>query len=136
MARAWAKAATADTPGLTTLKRRAEFLRVRKGARFAAPAFVLEARMRSREEAAGRAAEKRARFGFTVTKQIGKAVERNRIRRRLKAAIRHVGPGHARCEFDYVLIARRPALTSAFAVIVSDLAKAFDRVNRAPAGVR
>ena len=53
------------------------------------------------------------RFGFTITQQVGKAVERNRIRRRLKAAVRDVGPDHARREFDYVLIARRPALTSA-----------------------
>jgi ribonuclease P protein component len=136
MARARAKAAKGSTPGVTTLKRRAEFLRVRKGARWATPAFVLEAKERShdeREERARPAQECEPRFGFTVTRQIAKAVDRNRIRRRLKAAVADVGPDHARRDFDYVLIARRPALTSAFGTIVSDLAKALERVHRAPA---
>ena len=42
-------------------------------------------------------------------------------------------PDHARRDFDYVLIARRPALTSEFAALVGELAKAFARVHRAPA---
>jgi ribonuclease P protein component len=114
------------------LKRRAEFLRVRKGPRWATPSFVLEAKPRDSREAEP-SAQGGARFGFTVTRQVGKAVERNRIRRRLKAAVREVGAGHARGEFDYVLIARRPALTSDFAVLRSDLVKAFERVHRTPA---
>jgi ribonuclease P protein component len=135
MARARAEPGKTATPGLKTLKRRAEFLRVRKGARWAGTAFVLEAKPRSSESGAspvdGHGTE--ARFGFTVTRQVGKAVERNRIRRRLKAAVREVGVDHARDEFDYVLIARRPALTSAFGALRSDLVKAFERVHRAPA---
>src|SRR5882724_9759782 len=96
-----AKAATGFTTGVTTLKKRAQYLRVRKGARCATPAFVLEAKARSHEDRASPAGE--PRFGFTVTRQVGKAVERNRIRRRLKAAVRDVGPDHAKGEFDYVL---------------------------------
>jgi ribonuclease P protein component len=119
------------------LKRRAEFVRVRKGARWATPAFVLEAKPRTGGGGgeAGASADEGigARFGFTVTRQVGKAVERNRIRRRLKAAVREVGADHAKGEFDYVLIARRPALTSAFGVLRSDLVKAFERVHRVPA---
>jgi ribonuclease P protein component len=119
------------------LKRRAEFLRVRKGARWATAAFVLEAKPRAGEgrgETAPSAGEQvGARFGFTVTRQVGKAVERNRIRRRLKAAIREIGADHAKGEFDYVLIARRPALTSDFGALRSDLVKAFERVHRVPA---
>jgi ribonuclease P protein component len=134
MARARAKAAQGATPGVTTLKMRAEFLRVRKGARWAGPAFVLEAKARNPQmgpvEAHG------PRFGFTVTRQIGKAVERNRIKRRLKAAVRGVSSEHARGGFDYVLIARKPALTSAFGAIVADLVKALERVHRTPARQR
>jgi ribonuclease P protein component len=129
-----AKAAKGTTSRVTTLKKRAEYLRVRKGARCATPAFVLEAKARSDEDHALPAGE--PRFGFTITRQIGKAVDRNRIRRRLKAAIRDMAPGHAKSEFDYVLIARRPALTSAFDALVSELTKAFARVHRAPARVR
>jgi ribonuclease P protein component len=88
------------------------------------------------ENAAPRSAGQEPRFGFTVTRQIGKAVDRNRIRRRLKAAVRGVGPDHAKGNFDYVLIARKPALTSAFGAIVSDLVKALERVHRAPARER
>ena len=136
MARARATAAKGATASLTTLKVRAEFLRVRKGARWAGPAFVLEAKERNGEPDDQAAASQEPRFGFTVTRQVGKAVERNRIRRRLKAAVRGVSQDHARGNFDYVLIARRPALTSAFGAIVSDLVKALERVHRAPARQR
>jgi ribonuclease P protein component len=56
-------------------------------------------------------------------------VERNRIKRRLKAAARDVLLEHARPNYDYVLIARRPALDVAFAALVSDLADALKRVH-------
>jgi len=123
-----AKAASVSTPRVTTLKKRAEYLRVRKGARYATPAFVLEAKVRGSEDRAQHANE--PRFGFTITRQVGKAVDRNRIRRRLKAAVRDVGPAHARGEFDYVLIARRAAFDAAFDALLSDLSRALDRVNR------
>lgn len=114
-----------QSPGgvrLATLKQRSEFLRVRAGARWATPAFVLEARRRSGQVAG-------ARFGFTVSKQVGGAVERNRVRRRLKAAVRDVLLERARRDFDYVLIARRPALDGAYASLLSDLIKALERVH-------
>jgi ribonuclease P protein component len=110
------------TTRLATLRRRPEFLRVRGGARWATPAFVLEARRRS-------GLAEGARFGFTVSKQVGGAVERNRIRRRLKAAVRDVMAEQARPDYDYVLIARRPALDGAFASLVADLVNALQRVH-------
>jgi len=126
-----AKAAKGSASRVTTLKRRSDYLRVRKGARCATAAFVLEAKARSERESSRPALG--PRFGFTVTRQIGKAVERNRIRRRLKAAVRAAAETHAKGEFDYVLIARRPALTSHFAALVGELARALARVHRAPA---
>jgi ribonuclease P protein component len=129
-----AKAAGGSSSRVTTLKKRAEYLRVRKGARCATPAFVLEAKARSDEDRARPMDE--PRFGFTITRQVGKAVDRNRIRRRLKAAVSNLAPGHAKGDFDYVLIARRPALTSEFSALVSELTKAFGRVHRAPTSTR
>ena len=126
-----AKAAKGSASRVTTLKKRSEYLHVRKGARCATPAFVLEAKARS-DGASSRPASG-PRFGFTVTRQVGKAVERNRIRRRLKAAVRDAAEKHAKGEFDYVLIARRPALTSHFAALVGELARALARVHRTPA---
>ena len=64
-----------------------------------------------------------------VIKFCSSAVERNRIRRRLKAAVRGILPDHPRGDFDYVLIARRPALDAAFATLVSDLVVALQRVH-------
>lgn len=112
---------------LTTLKKRAEFLRLRGGARCATPPFVLETRPRAEPEAA----QGPPRFGFTVTKAIGGAVERNRIRRRLKAAVRAVAAAAARPGQDYVLIARRSALDVPFEALKKDLERAFHRVHHA-----
>jgi ribonuclease P protein component len=110
---------------LLTLKRRGEFLRVRKGARAPAPAFVLEGKAR-----APGTCPTQARFGFTVTRQVGNAVVRNRIRRRLKAAVAGAAGAHARSDFDYVLIARRAALERPFSALVADLVRALDRIDR------
>jgi len=112
------------SPPLATLKRRPDFLRVRTGARWATPGFVLEGKRRDSP-----ALPEAPRFGFTVSKQVGGAVERNRIRRRLKAAVRGILPAHTRRDFDYVLIARRPALDAVFAALVSDLIEALQRVH-------
>ena len=120
----------APRPILASLKRRADFLRVRGGARCATAAFVLEAKPREPQSKA----VNQARFGFTVTKRLGKAVERNRIKRRLRAAARDVHMHHVRAEFDYVVIARSSALDTAYSILVDDLTKALDRVHRASRG--
>ena len=96
------------------LKTRRDFLAVAKGKKTARRAFVLEARSRGDDDA--------PRFGFTVSKRVAaKAVERNRIRRRLKAAVRLVAPQDARRGTDYVLVGRRAALNEPFADIAAAL---------------
>ena len=96
------------------LKRRADFVAVAGGRRVSRPGFVLQAR-RTGEE--GRP----ARFGFTVTKKIGNAAVRNRIRRRLREAVRTQGGTSALPGTDYVLVGRRVALTLEFDRLVADL---------------
>ncbi len=100
------------------LKTRAEFLHVKGGPRFATPSLVLEARRRGEASAID---PHQARFGFTATKQLGKAVVRNRARRRLKEAVRLTGPIHATEGYDYVLIARAGTLKRRFAELIKDL---------------
>jgi ribonuclease P protein component len=114
---------------LATLKRRSEFLRVRGGARWATSGFVLEAKPRVDDTAADG-----PRFGFTVTKQMGNAVVRNRIRRRLREAIRLSVDSQAHSGNDYVLIARSAALDRPFGELVRDLQTAFERVHRPARG--
>lgn len=115
---------------LITLKKRAEFLRVRGGLRWSTPALVLEAKPRPCEAKEAEGVAPDSRFGFTVSKKIGKAVVRNRVRRRLKAAARELLP-MARAGFDYVIIARQPAVELPYADLKADLALAMARVHRA-----
>lgn len=114
---------------LATLKKRAEFQRVRGGGRYSGPAFVLEGRKRA-GEASG------ARFGFTVTKKLGGAVVRNRMRRRLKAALVEVVAMCADPAFDYVVVARPPAVDRPFTDLCKDFAAAFERVARGGTSAR
>lgn len=110
-----------------TLKKRADFLRLRGGARFATPSFVLETRPRA--EGGADPSSAGARFGFTVTKKLGGAVIRNRIRRRLKAAVGLVAPRLAQGNHDYVLVARAAALDRPFEALKKDLERALQRVH-------
>lgn len=86
-------------------------------------------------QARDRGDEGAPRFGFTVTrKTAGRAVDRNRIKRRLREAVRHHALPEARAGTDYVLVARRAALDAPFADLcdaVSDsLREAHRELNR------
>ncbi|WP_321342831.1 ribonuclease P protein component [Breoghania sp.] len=108
---------------IPTLKKRTEFLAVAKGTRAPRRAFVLQA-------LCGRESGNLPRVGYTVTKKTGNAVERNRIKRRLRAAIRAVAPEAAHAACDYVLIGRRAALDISFSDLKKDLAAGFARAHR------
>ena len=130
-----------DLVPLVTLKTRAEFLAVRGGARCATPAFVLETKPRATGTPGGASLDatcsgtspKGPRFGFTITKKIGNAVVRNRIRRRLKAALTPLSAQLAVATHDYVVIARQPAFDIPFATLQKDLERALQRVHHAGA---
>ncbi|WP_020174308.1 ribonuclease P protein component [Methyloferula stellata] len=111
------------------LKRRADFLRAAKGERFHARAFTLQATaLTEAAEPAQIAAP--ARFGITVTKRIGGAVQRNRIKRRLKEALR-LSPDLSACPGrDYVIVAKAEALTTDFQALQADLANAIRKIQR------
>jgi ribonuclease P protein component len=97
------------------LKNRSAFRAVASGRRISKPGFVLQARETGEHK--GRP----PRFGFTVTKRIGNAVVRNRIRRRLKEAVRHAGAERGQPNTDYVLVGRRAALSLDFDRLIADL---------------
>jgi ribonuclease P protein component len=115
---------TAGFSGMERLKRRAAFQAVARGKRVAQPGFVLQAL-----KASGESTARPPRFGFTVTRKIGNAVVRNRIRRRLREAVR-AAAGGARPSTDYVLVGRRAALTLQFDRLVTDLLTGFTTLSR------
>lgn len=116
---------TRATP-LATLRKRREFLAVAAGRRkWAAPGLIVQVHRR----APAADADTAARVGFTVTKKLGNAVVRNRIRRRLRAAAAVVLPEAAAPGHDYVLIGRAGSLARPFALLVADLAAALDRLG-------
>lgn len=111
---------------LQTLKNRAEFLRLRGGTRWACDCFALETKPR---DPAARDGITGPRFGFTVTKAMGNAVVRNRMRRRLKAAVQAMDENAARANHDYVLIARAAAHAREFSQLKKALEQALQRVH-------
>jgi ribonuclease P protein component len=108
------------------LTRRRDFLAAAKGLRASAGAFVVQARRRAED---GDAEEGPARIGFTVSRQVGNAVERNRVRRRLREMVRLSGGGGMHGGHDYVLIGRRAALAAPFGELRRDLDAALRRLH-------
>ena len=103
------------------LRERADFLAAAKGARVPAGAFVLQARERGDAAA--------PRFGFTVSKKVGSAVERNRVRRRLREIVRRNAALIPQSGHDYVLIGRRAALEMPFERINAEFLGAMTRLS-------
>ncbi|MBO0661647.1 ribonuclease P protein component [Jiella sp. MQZ9-1] len=102
------------------LKKRTEFLAARRGRRLNGPFFFIEA--------LDRGDDRPARFGLTVTRKVGNAVERNRIRRRLREAIRLEAEADMAPGIDYVVVARRDVLTAPFTVLSQELRLRFARM--------
>ena len=97
------------------LRKRAEFLVVRAGEKRRGRLFLLEALDR------GDAGT--PRFGVTATKKIGNAVVRNRIRRRLKEAMRVGAADDMKPGSDYVIVARREVVDAPFALLKAELSR-------------
>jgi ribonuclease P protein component len=104
---------------LRRLKNRPEFIGAARGKRVGRSAFSLQANTRAIEEPG---------IGFTVTKQVGNSPQRNRIRRRLRAAAKacenRFEPQH-----DYVLVGRREALSMPFSQLVDELAASISKIH-------
>jgi ribonuclease P protein component len=120
-----------ERPGRLT--RRAEYQRVSRGRRLSVAAFTLQSRRREETE---KEAVTGARVGLTVTKAVGCAVVRNRVRRRLKEALRAATPLEAEGDHDYVLMVRRETLGRRFTALVEDVRTAFRAARRGEADGR
>ncbi len=108
---------------LEVLRHRADFLRAAKAQRSGQPAFLLQARDR-------RDADPTIRVGFTCSKKVGNAVQRNCAKRRLREIARHIIPTHGHPGHDYVLVGRPDATVSRdLAQMQLDLIRALQKVR-------
>lgn len=118
---------------LSIIRKRTDFLAANRGIRVARPGFVLLAQPNG-----GRG----KRFGVTVTKKIGNAVVRNRMKRRFRELLRAALPDAGLADHDHVLIGREGGVERAFALLGEELAAALSRAatgkgdppRRRPAG--
>lgn len=114
---------------IARLKRRSEFLRASAaGRKWAARGLILQA-VESAPGAEALGAADCFAIGYTASRRVGGAVERNRAKRRLRAAVAHVMPSHAVRGYDYVVIARPETLSRPFEALAGDLLAALGRLG-------
>lgn len=127
---------------IQTLRKRREFVAMRNGVRQHRDGFLLQMRARDGVVNAGGSTHSQhqdanqgelrqcgIRVGYTVTKKVGNAVIRNRIKRRMREAVRRVLPSQGKPDHDYVLIGKRAALNMEFNTIITELGSALKSVH-------
>lgn len=102
---------------------RSEFLAANRGQRFPTPGFVLLVRPRGDDDAA-------LGMGFTVSKKVGNAVTRNRMKRRLRALARAALPVRGFAGADHVFIGRHGGNDIGFAELEKQLDGALARAAK------
>lgn len=81
------------------LRKRADFLALNRARRQGTPTMLVQGRPRGDGQAL-------IRVGFTCSKKVGNAVQRNRAKRRLREVARRLLPDYGRPGWDYALIGR------------------------------
>ncbi len=105
---------------ISVLTRRADFLAANSGLRNARAGFVLLTRPNAGEG---------MRYGITVTKKIGNAVVRNRMKRRFRELLRAALPTQGLPDHDHVLIGRAGGVERDFHLMADELSRALERAR-------
>ena len=98
------------------------------GQTWVTPGFVVQMRVREAQETNPNPTQK-FRIGYTVSRKVGSAVARNRIKRRLRAAVTKVFYSCTGPDRDYVFIGRRNAYHRPFKSLVSDMKRALQKLD-------
>ncbi|MGL5840034.1 MAG: ribonuclease P protein component [Sphingorhabdus sp.] len=109
------------------MKKRSDFLAANRGKRYATPGFVLLVHDRRDDDPA-------KRLGITITKKVGNAVIRNRMRRRFRELARALLPELGKAGADHILIGREGGIERDFGVLREEMRKALEKLN--PKSVR
>ncbi len=107
--------------GYTVIKKRPDFLAANRGKRYATPGFVLLVHDR-------RDGDPAKRLGITITRKIGNAVVRNRMRRRLRELARELLPQWGKAGADHILIGRDGGIERDFGLLRAEMAKALEKL--------
>jgi ribonuclease P protein component len=112
-----------EAVSLTKISARKDFLAANSAKRAANGGFVLLVRDRADADSA-------MRLGITVTKKIGNAVVRNRMKRRFRALAREILPTSGVIGADHVMIGRASGVERDFAMLRQDLTRALEKIAR------
>jgi len=115
--------ANRDMRGYGIIKKRSDFLAANRGKRYATPGFVLL--VKDRQDA-----DPSIRLGITITKKVGNAVVRNRMRRRFRALALEMLGSKGKVGADHVLIGRDGGIERDFAELRADMARALDKLGK------
>jgi ribonuclease P protein component len=107
--------------GYTIMRKRSAFLAANRGKRYATPGFVLLIFDRRDEDST-------KRLGITITKKVGNAVVRNRMRRRFRALAMELLGDMGKAGADHVLIGRDGGIDRDFSVLRAEMMKAFGKL--------
>jgi len=111
---------------IDTIKIRRDFVSANNHKKkYVTPPFILQANKRSEDHPAS----PEPRIGYTVTKKMGNAVIRNRIKRRLRSGIKQLPANLLQNGYDYILISRHKAGTCIFSDLLRDMEIAFSRIH-------
>jgi ribonuclease P protein component len=110
-----------DMRGYSIIKKRADFIAANRGKRYATPGFVLLVKNRQDDDPT-------KRLGITITKKVGNAVVRNRMRRRFRELAREMLADKGKTGADHILIGRDGGIERDFDELRADFVRALEKL--------
>tara|TARA_B100000029_G_C17278607_1_gene852643 strand:+ start:172 stop:504 length:333 start_codon:yes stop_codon:yes gene_type:complete len=107
---------------LETIKSSKDFQKAKNGLFFRSASFLLQAIKNDSKDI--------TRVGYTVSKQNGNAVNRNRIKRRLKSVSNLIFEKHGKKKWDYVIIGKKNTLIVDFQSLIKELTSAIKKIHK------